>query len=147
MSTKITSNEIELTSGESVMNSQFNITAANGTYQDTGLEITLPSAGTYLFSANVRGFISATELGAFIVAKLYNSTDSSYVVDSEMFVVQERITSSSINGNVSQNLKITVDGSKVIKLHAFRSGGTTYQSSAIIGDTNGRTRMSYLRIA
>jgi hypothetical protein len=35
-------------SGQSALGSDFTGTAASGTYQDTGLSVTLPSAGTYL---------------------------------------------------------------------------------------------------
>ncbi len=47
-----------LMSGQSVMNGSYNITAATGTYVDTGLSLSLPSAGTYLIGYNVRAHIS-----------------------------------------------------------------------------------------
>jgi hypothetical protein len=63
------------------------ITEANGTYQDTGLSITLPMAGTYLIWVDVRGTADpATNPPGWITAMLYNATDNVYITESERLV-------------------------------------------------------------
>ena len=68
--------------GQSVLTSDFAITAtANGTtFQDSGLSVALPAAGTYLITAEVRGrIVGNTGTYWAINVKLYNSTDAADV--------------------------------------------------------------------
>ena len=63
----------------------------------------------------------------------------------------ERIMAQANQVNVSQgtwpmNKIITVAASKTIKLYCSRNSGTTYTTSDIPSDANGRTEMSYVKI-
>jgi len=144
---KIRTEQITSVSGESILASSFTLNAANGTYQAIGLSVTLPRAGTYLVTANVSGSMSATEVGAYIVAKFVNQTDTTDIDNSETFVVRSNISGVPNYQTAPMSNIITVTASKIIAIQAFRTAGTTYQGSSVMAQTYGRTRMSYLKIA
>lgn len=137
-----------LASSTSVLASGVPLTATLGTYQDTGLSITLPYAGTYRVSAIVRGTIDGNAGTAWwITSKFYNSTDAADVSNSETLVV---LSASNLFLSISTTMEtiITVTASKTIKLYAFRNGvgGATFSKSEISSDADGRTSMSYEQI-
>lgn len=71
------------TNGQSSLSSDFNITAANGTYQDTGLSVTLPSAGTYEISADICSYIQVSSgTDGYISTLFYNATDAANIPNS-----------------------------------------------------------------
>lgn len=132
-------------SGESVLGADFQITGSDGVYQDTGLSITLPVPGTYLIVGTIRGVLQGSTIGGFIVVKLFNSTDSTDVANSETLTIYSNNTG--INQNsVSMTARFKVTASKTIKLYAFRTGGGVYTFSHISSNANGRTRLEYIGI-
>ena len=131
-------------SGESVLGSAFSITGSSGTYQDTGLSITLPAAGTYLITANVRGNLAlATGANGFASVKLYNSTDAADVTSSERLIIYTVTTATNFQMTCPITAIVTVNASKVIKLYAKRQSAGTWTTSNIESDANGRTTLSY----
>jgi hypothetical protein len=135
-------------SGESVLGADFTLSAANGTYQDTGLSLSLPSAGTYRIYIHVRGSVafSAGSLG-FITAKLFNSTDGTDVANSETLVVVHDSTTGSNQAATGAAMLVTVAAAKTIKLYAKRDSATTWTTSSIRSTVDGRTRMSYEKLS
>jgi hypothetical protein len=138
--------------GEAALSSDYNITAAQGTWVGTGLSLTLPSAGTYLVSGDVRGYIShsTSSATAFIVAKLRNTTDAADVTNSERLVTFEGTVNVVHHATVPVGNIVTVSASKTIELYAKRDGSTspapTYVNSYISSGANGRTVLRYIRI-
>ena len=125
------------------------ITASAGTYEDTGLSVTLPSAGTFLVTADVRGFMRGfTGTSWWITAKFYNSTDNADVANSQRMVVLIDVTGVQLQQTCTLTAIITVAASKTIKLYAFRNGTGTpsWTNSSLVSDANGRTKMSYIGI-
>src|SRR5688572_13172191 len=45
----------DMVRGSAVLGADFNITGATGVFQDTGLSLSLPGAGTYLITGSLRG--------------------------------------------------------------------------------------------
>jgi hypothetical protein len=136
--------------GESVLGSNFDITGSAGTFQDTGLSITLPSAGTYFIYSNASAVLKPTSgTSWFIVVKLYNSTDAADVSNSERMCTLTYTVSDTIELTGTINITITVAASKVIKLYAKRDGTGTpvFTASAIFSDSNGRTNLGYIKIS
>ncbi|MFZ5856792.1 MAG: hypothetical protein ACOYZ6_08175 [Chloroflexota bacterium] len=136
--------------GESVLASPFTISGAAGVYQDTGLSITLPSAGTYLINANVRSDLTGNAgTSWWINAKLYNSTDSADVANSERMVVLTNTTGANQQLTAPITVFVTVAASKTIKLYVCRNGTGTpsWTRSNIYSDSNGRTLLSYHCVA
>ncbi len=144
------SDPITATNGETVLGSDFSITSAAGTYQDTGLSVTLPSAGTYLVLAKVRGqFTPSTGTSWWIGYKLFNSTDSADVTNSEALIVYTANGSAVVNlGTITTAHKITVAASKTIKLYAKKDGTATptFTSPLIPSNSEGRTALSYWKV-
>ena len=137
------------TNGMSTLASSLSITGGNGVYQDTGLSVTLPSAGTYMLRANVRGAISNSSTTInYIAAKLYNSTDSADVANSATIVVlADGPTNNSIQATAPIDVITTVNGSKVIKLYVFRYCNNTCANSYLYSDANGVVRLSYIKLS
>lgn len=135
-----------LASGSAVLGADYSITSAAGTYEDTGLSITLPAKGTYLVRADVRGKIKGNA-GTYwwLTGKFYNSTDAADVVNSERIIVLTNQTAVELHNTAPITAIVTVAASKTIKLYAFRHGAGTpsWTTSQIGSDANGRTVMSY----
>lgn len=131
---------------ESVLGSTFSITGTSGTYQDTGLSVTLPSAGTYLIEADVKGVLNTSVAGTFLLAKLYNSTDAADVANSEAMIIYLELTGVAVAVTAHITKVVTVAASKTIKLYVSRSG-SGFTATSINSDANGRTRMSYLKVS
>lgn len=131
-----------LASGQAVLSADFTITSASLTYQDTGLSITLPSAGTYIIHADVRAQLATTVAGVSIAAKFYNSTDGADVANTEtlIFYFEETNVTRGATGHITSP-PVTVTASKTIKLYVERNG-SGWTSSLIRSDVNGRTRLS-----
>lgn len=149
-------NWIGNTNSQSVLGSSFSITAARGTYQDTGLTVTLPAAGTYLVSAQVRGQIVSGSLASgqanFIVAKLFNTTDSADVANSELmisYVANQAVAAQTFNIQATATLSmiVTVSASKAINLYAKGDGDVNFATATVASSGAGRTILGYVRIA
>lgn len=133
---------------QAVLAASFAITAANGTYQDTGLSVALPSAGTYIITANVRGDlkISAGSL-AYLVARLFNVTDGAGVADSETVLLLVEVANQNFQQTAALSVVVTVAAAKTIRLEAMRNGtAVTWAVSTIASNANGRTRLGYLKV-
>ncbi len=134
-------------SGESVLGSNFTLSAANGTYQDTGLSVTLPGSGTYLIFGGVRGGLKISAGDGFLCSKLYNATDGADVANSERFVFYTDQLGTLLANTSGFAVLVTVAAAKTIKLYAKRDGtGTTWVTSLVAGDVNGRTNLGYVRL-
>lgn len=133
--------------GSSYLTSDFNITGATTVFQDTGLSVTLPEAGTYLVQANVRcRVVMASGTYGTIETKLHNSTDAADVSNSLRRCVY---TTSTAQIQVTNPITaiITVTASKVIKLYAARTFDGSLTNSDIAGSaTTGLTSLTYVKI-
>jgi hypothetical protein len=134
-----------LVSDTAVLSSSYSI-SASGTWEDTGLSVTLPSAGRYALDASVRVGLLNNTAGAFMLLKFYNSTDSADVTNSEAMGAYQGVANQTYVNQLSMTGEITVTASKVIKLYAFRTSTGAYTFSSIDSDTNGRTRMRYIKL-
>lgn len=137
---------------ESVLGSAFSITGAAGVFQDTGLSVTLPAAGTYRITANARGSLTPNG-GAgstiwWLVVELYNSTDTVVVANSERMCVLTQTNASNLQMTTVIDQIVTVAATKTIKLYAARNGNGTpaWSVSTIESNSAGRTVLSYEKI-
>lgn len=134
--------------GLQTLGSTYTISADNGAYENTGLSITLPVAGTYLVWYTARTNISASGVaGAFINVELYNSTDSVAIANSEQIGAYGSTLSTSYYGVPTMFLAVTVDASKVIQLRAKTTAPGTTAVRTVNSDTNGRTNLGYMQIS
>jgi hypothetical protein len=120
----------------SALASNFNITATNGTYEDTGLSVTLPSAGTYKITADVCSYVEVSSgTDGYINTKFYNSTDATTVPSStRLGAYQYRTGDTNSFVQHPMNVLYTVSGSKTINLYAASYNATTWGSRFIESD-------------
>lgn len=144
---------IDNASGQSVLSADHAITSGLTVFEDIGLSVALPSAGTYLLHAEVYAQLNVTAAGsgqgAYIVAKLYNSTDAADVANSETLILyfEEINTYRAATSHITS--VVTVTAAKTIKLYAYRSasGSASFTSSVIRSTSAGRTRLTYLKVS
>lgn len=132
--------------GLSVLSSTFNLTGSAGVFEDTGLSVTLPAAGTYEIFGNIRGVVRGNAGTVWwISVKLYNSTDGADVADSARMVVAVYTTNTYFQGTTPLDIQVTVNGPKVIKLYACRNGNSspTWLNSGIYVGDEGKTVLGY----
>lgn len=134
------------TGAASLSTPQYDITTS-GAYEDIGLSVSLPSAGTYLVTAEVRTFCqtSASPPG-YVTCKLYNSTDAADVTNSERFGAVD-YTNNGSTDTVSIAEVVTVAASKTIKVYCKTNSGPTFVNRGAASDANGRSRISYVKLS
>lgn len=132
-------------STSSLSSSQYNISATD-TYEDIGLSVTLPAAGTYRVWVNltVGGRIAGSPNG-LITFKLYNSTDAADVSNSERTAPWITHNTVGIVDNVAFEETITVAASKTIKVYAKKNSGPIWTDAYISSATDGRSRIGYVK--
>lgn len=134
--------------GEATLGATYTISANNGAFEDTGLSITLPSAGTFLVWYQARTNINATTTaGAYIITEMYNATDAADVSNTEQIGAYATTVSAAYYMTSFVQKAIIVGASKVIKLYAKAVVPATTSIKTVNSDTNGRTRMGYVQIA
>lgn len=124
---------LSVTSGESSLSSNYSITA-DSTLQDTGLSVTLPSAGTYLVCYSARGQCESNSAGGIMQVILRNVTAGAYVATdpAPYFAHTTAVGSQFLGlGAASVHLVLTVAGSTQLNLYAQRTGGTFTGSNLI----------------
>lgn len=137
-----------IANGESVLAADFTLNQANGTFQDTGLSISLSAAGTYKIYGNIKASINfSAGADGYVVVKLYNSTDAAYVTNSERILAYSETTNKSFVDMSPMDITITIAAAKTIQLHAARFDAGTWVSSTISSGASGRTNLGYIRLA
>ena len=122
--------------------------SADDTWTDvTAASLTLGTAGTWLVIFDVRCRCSVSSGGGSINLRLYDSTNTAVVTNSE-----RRGLAAGTGGGVSQvtvtlSERITVSTSSSIKLQALRTSGATYAASEVTSDSNGYTRGHYTKMS
>lgn len=132
------------TSGSSVLGATFTLSAASGTYQDTGLSVTLPAAGTYLVMGNIRNTMTG-QVGNLNTIKLYDATAAADIANSVRLGAYANTASGTIATTPITKI-ITVSGASTIKLYAARNGAS-FGSTSVDSDAGGYSELTYVRIA
>lgn len=139
---------ITSSAGISVLGSTYTVSVDNGAYEDTGLSVTLPSAGTYIIWYTARTNVAAAgAAGAFIEVQLYNSTDGSALANSEEIGAYASTVTASYYGVPHLTTTASVAASKVIKLYVKSVAPGTTTVRTVNSDTNGRTNLGYMKIS
>ncbi|WP_405893704.1 hypothetical protein OG272_15690 [Streptomyces sp. NBC_00104] len=129
---------------------------ASGAWVDTGLQLTLPSAGTYQLDTTVRGNLQASgnNFNVWLQARLWDITAGAVVPDSECIVQQYWLTQAdvaSLGGNAAASVLIeySVPGPRSIRLEASRINlqGASIQAGIGSDTVSGRTTLRYERVA
>ena len=137
------------TNGSAVLGSNFDITGTSGTYQATGLSITLPAAGTYKITGNIRGALNGNAGTRWeMYAKLRNTTDGADITNSETLIVLTASSGFHLQNTTPIDIIVTVAASKVIEVYAARAGAGTpsWTISQISSNSIGWSRLMYEKI-
>ena len=137
-----------MANGFAALGANYTISGDNGAYEDTGLSISLPSAGTYLVWYTARTNIAAAAggSGAYILTELYNSTDAAAIANSEQIGAYATTITASYYGVGTVIARVTIAASKTVKLYAKSVAPTSTTTRTVNSDTNGRTTIGYLKV-
>lgn len=139
---------ITATSGSTTLGSTYTVSADNGSYESTGLSVTLPSAGTYLVWYQARTNCTAvTTAGAYLLTEMYNVTDGAAVANSEQIGAYCGQTAVSNYGRGFVLMIVTVAGSKSLALYVKVVAPSSTSTRTVNSDANGRSRMGYVKIS
>lgn len=142
---------LALASGQSALASGFSCTPGGG-FEDVGLSVSLPSAGVYLISYNVRISMQVTGGSAHaMLCELYDATAAAAITDSQRLIFYDAVGSGTVwQLQSAYSSLVTVSVATSMKLYAeantFGSAGT-WTNSQIGSDTNGQTTLSYVQIS
>ena len=123
--------------------------SSSGSWSNTGLSVTLPSAGTYFVSYFADAAVTTSTAGVgYLAFRLYNSSDG-VVIANTYTVATSVYAAGSHRGCSSQGCLITVSASKAIRLEALRGSGPTYTVSDVQGGSGsyGDTTITYVKVA
>ncbi len=124
-----------------------NITV-NDTYQDIGLSVTLPTAGTYLVWAEIRAQLNVSSGTGQLIFMLKNTTDTVDISNSERYGPLTLLTNTGYDIGIRITELVTTSGSnKVIGIYGQRNSGPTYTTSRVISDSSGRSRIGYVKLS
>ncbi|KUN32548.1 hypothetical protein AQJ11_03200 [Streptomyces corchorusii] len=128
-----------------------------GVWVNTGLQLTLPAAGTYHLDANVRSVLTASDgTNVWIGARLFDVTAGVVVPDSEVLVQQiatsvspaTTVVTQGTNQHASILVPYSVPGSRLVRLQAVKTfSGPAPSVARIQSDGSGRTTLRYERVA
>lgn len=139
---------VTATADNSVLGSNYDIPSmtANSTFVDTGLTMTLPSAGTYLVWGHARvAFTDTGATGAVMAIRLYNTVAADEVSGSRALSHPSQVVSVLGGGTVTiAPLKVTVAGATTINLQTSRTGATFTLSRVVATNF---TQIGYAKIA
>jgi hypothetical protein len=141
---------LTMATGEATLGAAYSITGLAGVFEDSGLSVALPAAGTYLVTAEVRGQLKGNAGTAWwLSAEFYNSTDGAAVTNSERLIVLTATTAVLFQMTCPLSALVTVAAGKTIKLYVCRdgTGGASWTTSNIQGAAAaGQTQMRYIQI-
>lgn len=133
------------TQGQTVATA-FSITAAAGTAQATGITISLPAAGTYLITGRIRGNLQlSAAANGNIVSQLRDNTAAALIANTETLVVFGTANGVLYQACASLTHIVTVTVASTIEIYATRNG-TTFTTSDVGSNANGRTVLDYVRL-
>ena len=133
-------------SGSSVLGAAFPLTSTD-TYQDTGLSVSTPSGGEHQITAQVKATLLATTGSPYATCRLYNVTAGAVLANSELFVAFSPAAGTYGINTATAQKTYTLDAASTIRLECARRQATVWSVSEISSDVDGRTVLSYVKLA
>lgn len=132
--------------GQSVLGSAYTFTSVAGVFEDVGVSVSLPSAGTYVIGYYMRGRVQGSVAGSFVTGRLYNSTDAAAVTESEGLAVYAGAAATPYLATISVTKIVAITTTKTIKLQAACTINGTVSAKTVDSDSNGKTGIWYAKI-
>lgn len=133
-------------SGSSVLGAAFPLTSTD-TYQDTGLSVSTPSGGEHQITAQVKATLLATTGSPYATCRLYNVTAGAVLANSELFVAFSPAAGTYGINTATAQKTYTLAAASTIRLECARRQATVWSVSEISSDVDGRTVLSYVKLA
>jgi len=133
-------------SGSATLASTFPLTTTD-VHQDTGVSIAPPSAGTYLLTAQVKATLVSTTGAPYATCRLYNVTAGAVVPNSELMVVLGTATGTYYIQTATLIRVHALAAASTLRLECARRQATAWSVSEINSDVDGRTVLSYVKLA
>jgi len=131
-------------SNTQVVKASSTVLTADGTFQDTGLQITASITGIYLINVSARAFFTATSTDQFSSGRLNNNTQASVITNTEFLILSHAPTGNA-QGAASSSFIAVLTASDEIELQmSCESNVSTFQISS---DLNGKSFINLIRIA
>lgn len=137
----IGSDEISLDFAETTLGSAFT-SAATNTWQDSGLNVSLPTKGTWVVVSDLRVELPTT-IGAFAAVRFFNTTGSAVITNSERLTALNPAASAMQNTIPLTMRVVTTASPTVIRVDLQPGGAYVCKLNA---DTNGKSHMMAFRI-
>lgn len=134
------------TNGLTVLPSNYDVTA-NATWENTGLSVSLPSAGTYCVFAEARCTVLANTAGSHMMVRLYDSTAGAAVTNTERLVAYTYVASDTSIETVRVTGFITVTGATTVRLEAWRFSAGAWTIARVATGSAGQTVLGYLKVS
>jgi hypothetical protein len=137
---------ISTNSSRSVLSSDFTLNAADSVFQDTGVSLSLPAAGTYFISCSVN-MTFVINGGTYVAGqiKLYNSTDAADV-SGTLTLTYTSVTNTFIDNLVIATIYAPA-AAKTIKLYANRQFDGSAPLTSKVGGGFGLTTCLFIKLA
>ena len=121
----------------------FSITAANDTFESTGLTLTLPVEGLYILFAHAHAHIKmgSNDDGSISTA-IYSG--SSIISDSENMIIESHETDEHGGSSGMSICYLNTAKNTVISLYAKSNTAAAFATRDLSCDDKGRTRLSYM---
>lgn len=133
-------------SGSAVLGAAFPLTSTD-TYQDTGLSVSTPSGGEHQITAQVKATLLATTGSPYATCRLYNVTAGAVLANSELFVAFSPAAGTYGINTATAQKTYTLAAASTIRLECARRQATVWSVSEISSDVDGRTVLSYVKLA
>jgi len=138
---------ITATTSTATLGSTFLITGSSGTYQDSGLTLSLPSAGTYLLSGRILGNVNVLTSGpGFISCKFRDTTAGADVANSQTLIAFVHAINTSVIATAPMFSAFTVTGATSVNLYCARNLAGSYNTSELDSTSSGYTQIAYTKI-
>jgi hypothetical protein len=126
-----------VTSAQVDLSSDFTLTAAAGTFQDTALDLSIPSAGTFLLWGHITAKGNVTTFASTapgeIAVQLYDDTATAYIAGTRCHVLTVQVTGRDVRQTASFLHRVTFAGSRTLSLFTYRDNVTTWATSYLQG--------------
>jgi len=133
-------------SGSAVLGAAFPLTTTD-VYQDTGLNASLPSAGTYQITAQVKATLLATTGAPYAVCRLYNVTAGAAVTNTELFVAFAPAAGTYGINTATGIYVVTIGSAATVRLDCARRQATVWSQAEISSDPDGKTLITWVKWA
>lgn len=130
---------------KTTLGSNFTGSGSSGTYQSSGLSITIPAAGDYQIDMTARTLMQDTNAGAYGIVRL--ALNGVAISNTELMCSYSGVASAFVYETVSQVYRGTFAASDVVSVQfAAVYTGTPSSVRGVYSDTNGRSHISYLAL-